>query len=151
MHALREDVDTFYEYLHLLSTQWLTPVTITLNILHGSLHHIQEEIRSNVCLWAFYNIIQVTPVVMEDTVMLILTVPLIDHSSEMNLYQIHNLPMIHPELQIQAIYELEGTYFATLMEGMFVALPDATNIRLCMMTQGHLCIFEQLSSWDLKW
>ena len=47
MHALKDDVDTFYEYLCLLITQRLTPVTITPNILHTMLHHVQEEIRSN--------------------------------------------------------------------------------------------------------
>ena len=51
MHGLREDVDTFYEYLHLLATQRLTPVTLTPNILHNLLHHVQEEIISNTCLW----------------------------------------------------------------------------------------------------
>ena len=124
MHTLKEDVDTLYEYLHLPATQRLTPVTITPNILHSLLHHIQEEIRSNAHLhlaedpnsnvWAFYNIIKVTPVVMEDTLMLILTIPLIDQSLEMNLYCVHNLPMIHPKLKIQATYELEGSYFAPL-------------------------------------
>ena len=48
-------------------------------------------------------------------------------------------------LKIQATYELEGNYFATaLMEGMFVALPDATDVKLCLMTQGHLCMFDQV-------
>ena len=77
MHALKDDVDTFYEYLWLLATQRLTPVTVMPNILCTMLHHIEEEIKSNahLCLaedpntniWAFYNIIKVTPVVMEDT------------------------------------------------------------------------------------
>ena len=153
MHDLKEDMDMFYEYLCLLATQRLTPVTITPNILCTLLHHVQEEIRSNahLCIaedpdsnvWAFYNIIKVTSVVMEDTLMLILMIPLIDQSLEMNLYQVHNLPMIHPELKIQATCELEGNYFTTLMEGMFVALPDATDVKLCLMTQGHLCMFNQ--------
>ena len=96
MHALKDDIDTFYEYLCLLATQRLTPVTITPNILCIMLHHIQEEIRSNAHLqlakdpdtnvWVFYNIIKVTPVVMEDTLMLILTIPLIDQSLQMNLH-----------------------------------------------------------------
>ena len=111
------------------------------------LHHVEDEIKSNAHLhlaedpntniWAFY-IIKVTPVVMEDTLMLILTIPLIDQSLEMSLYRIHNLPMIHPELKIQATYELEGDYFA-----QFVTLPNPTNVKLCLMTQGHLCMFDQ--------
>ena len=36
----------------------------------------------------------------------------------MNLYKVYNLPMLHPTLNVHAQYEIEGTYLATLMEGM---------------------------------
>ena len=42
--------------------------------------------------------------------MLILTVPLVDQSLQMNLYKVHNLTMLHPTLNVHAQYELEGTY-----------------------------------------
>ena len=32
----------------------------------------------------------------------------------MNLYKVHNLLSVHPILQVQANYELEGKYFTTL-------------------------------------
>ena len=75
--------------------------------------------------------------------MLILTVPLIDPSLQMNIYKVHNLPTVHPKLQIQAQYELEGKYFATLKHNMYVALPDEENVRLCIVNKGHLCLFNQ--------
>ena len=75
--------------------------------------------------------------------MLILTVPLIDQSLHMNLYKVHNLPMLHPTLHVPAQYELEGSYLATLMEDLFITLPTALDIRLCLMTNGHLCMFNQ--------
>ena len=137
IYTLKDDVDAFYEYFKLMATQRLTPITIPPNILCDILKHVKNEICSNARLklaeepkesiWAFYNIIKVTPIVMEDTPMLIFTIPLIDQSLEMNLYQVHNLPMLYPELKVQAMYELEGTFFATLMEDMYIALPDATN------------------------
>ena len=40
-------------------------------------------------------------------------------------------------------YELEGTYLTTLMEGMFVLLPTALDFNLCLITNGHLCMFDQ--------
>ena len=76
--------------------------------------------------------------------MLILTVPLVDQSLQMNLYKVHNLPMLHPSLNVHAQYELEGTYFATLMEGMFISLPTALDVKLCLVTNGHLCMFDQV-------
>ena len=75
--------------------------------------------------------------------MLILTIPLIDQSLQVNLYKVHNLPMLHPTLNVHAQYELEGTYLTTLMEGMFVLLPNALDVKLCLVTNGHLCIFDQ--------
>ena len=51
--------------------------------------------------------------------------------------------MLHPTLNVHAQYELEGTYLATLMEGMFVSLPTALDVKLCLVTNEHLCMFDQ--------
>ena len=75
--------------------------------------------------------------------MLILTIPLVDQSLQMNLYKVHNLPMLHPSLNVYVQYELEGTYSVTMMEGMFISLPTALDIKLCLITNGHLCMFDQ--------
>ena len=75
--------------------------------------------------------------------MLLLTVPLVDHSLQMNLYKVHNLPMLHPTLNVHAQYELEGTSLVTLMESMFILLPTVLNVKLCLVTNGHLCMFDQ--------
>ena len=75
--------------------------------------------------------------------MLILNVPLVDHSLQMNLYKVHNLPMLHPTLNVHAQYELEGTYLTTLMEGMFTSLPTVLDVKLCLVTNGHLWMFDQ--------
>ena len=70
--------------------------------------------------------------------MLILTVLLIDQSLQMNPYKVYNLPMLHPTLNVHAQYEIEGDYLASLMEGMFISLPSTLDIKLCLMTNGHL-------------
>ena len=76
--------------------------------------------------------------------MLILTVPMVDQSLQMDLYKVHNLPMLHPVLNVHVQYEKEGTYLATMMEGMFVSLPTALDVKLCLITNGHLCMFNQV-------
>ena len=75
--------------------------------------------------------------------MLILTVPLMDQFLHMNLYKVHNLPMLHPTLQMHVQYEIEGPYLATLMDSMYITLPTDIDVRLCLMTKGHLCMFNQ--------
>ena len=51
--------------------------------------------------------------------------------------------MLHPTLNVHAQYELEGTYLSTMMEGMFISLPTALDVKLCLITNGHLCMFDQ--------
>ena len=74
--------------------------------------------------------------------MLILTVPLIDQSLHMNLYKVYNLPLLHPTLHVHAQYETESSYLATVMDGIFITLPTALDVRLCYMMNGHLCMFK---------
>ena len=83
------------------------------------------------------------PIVFDDYLMLILTLPLVDQSLNMDLYKVHNLPLLHPTLHVHAQYEIEDSYLATVMDGMFVTLPAALDVRLCLMMNGHLCMFNQ--------
>ena len=131
-----------------LVPQELNPMLIPPYILKKILHKIMANIKSNARLrlcedpetniWSYYGTIKLTPIVLQDYFMLILTVALIDQSLQMNLYKVHNLPMLDPTLNVHAQYELEGTYLATLMEGMFISLPSALNVKLCLITNGHL-------------
>ena len=40
-------------------------------------------------------------------------------------------------------YEIEGPYLATLVDSMYITLPTDIDVRLCLMTKGHLCMFNQ--------
>ena len=112
-----------------------------------------EDIKSNARLrlcedpetniWSYYGTIKLTPIVLQDYLMLILTVPLVDQSLQMNLYRVYNLPMLHPTLNLHAQYKIEGTYLNTLMEGKFISLPSTLNVKLCLITNGHLYMFDQ--------
>ena len=120
--------------MRVLTTQELNPMIIPPDILKKILNKIMEDIKSNARLrlsedpktniWAYYGNVKLAPIVLQDYLMLILTVPLIDQSLQMNLYKVYNLPMLHPTLNVHAHYEIEGDYLATLMEGMFISLPS---------------------------
>ena len=136
-----------------LASQELNPMIITPDIPKKILHKIMEDIKSNARLrlyedpetniWSYYGTIKLTPIVLQDYLMLTLTVPLVDQSLQMNLYKVHNLSMLHPTLNMHAQYEIEGMYLATLMEGMFISLPSALDVKLCLITNGHLCMIAQ--------
>ena len=40
-------------------------------------------------------------------------------------------------------YDIEGPYLATLMDSMYITLPTDIDVRPCLMTKGHLCMFNQ--------
>ena len=125
LYALRGDVDSLYEYMRALASQELNPIITPPDILKRILHRIMEDVKYNARLrlckdpetniWSYYETVKLTPIVLQDYLMLILTIPLIDQSLQVNLYKVHNLPMLHPTLNVHAQYGLEGTYLATLM------------------------------------
>ena len=149
IYALKEDIDSWYEYKRILATQ-LNPLVMPPDVLHKVLKQVPEGIQSNAQLsedpceniWVYYNIIKVTLIILEDRLMVIMTIPLIDNSIDMNLYEVHNLPMLHPRLGIQAEYKFEGKYLSILVHGMYATLLHATDIKLCKMSQGHLYMLD---------
>ena len=153
LYALRGDTESLYEYMRTLASQELNPMIIPPDVLKRILHIIEEDIKSNARLklckdpetniWSYYGTVKLTPIVLQDYLMLILTVPLVDQSFQMNLYKVYNLTMLHPTLNVHAQYELKGTYLVTMMEGMFISLPTALDIKLCLVTNRHLCMFDQ--------
>ena len=154
LYALQSDTESLFEYMRALASQELNPMIIPPDILKDILHRIEADIKSHARLklcedletniWSYYGTIKLTPIVMEDYLMLILTVPLVDQSLQMILYKVYNLPMLHPILHVHGQYELENTYLATVMDGMFITLPTALDVKLCLMTNGHLCMFNQV-------
>ena len=153
LYALCGDIESLFEYMRILATQELNPTIIPPDVLKTILHKIENDLKSNARLklcedpntniWSYYGTIKLTPIVLQDYLMLILTVPLIDQTLHMNLYKVHNLPMLHPILQMHVQYEVEGPYLATMMDGMFITLPTAIDVKLCLVTNGHLCKFDQ--------
>ena len=153
LYALQGDTESLFEYMRVLASQELTPMIIPPDILKIILHKIEKDIKSHARLklcedpetniWSYYGMVNLTPIILDDYLMLILTVPLVDQSLHMDLYKVHNLPMLHPTLHVHAQYEVEGSYLVTVMDGMFITLPTALDVRLCLMTNGHLCMFNQ--------
>ena len=121
IHGLRFDTDSLYEFMRALASEQLNPLIIPPDILWNILQKVQNDIKTNARLklpddpvkniWSYYGTTKLTPIVLENYLILILMVPLIDTSLQMNLYKVHNLPTVHPVLQVQANY---GKHFATL-------------------------------------
>ena len=151
--GLQQNVKAIYEYLRVLSSKQVNPLLIPPDALRGVLAHIKDDMKRNprlqlpedpnVNIWNYYPIMKITPIVMDDFLLIILTIPLTDQSLEMNLYKVYNLPALHPELKVEFTYELEGEYLAITKNKLYAALPTAREIRICKGTGGYLCLMNQ--------
>ena len=121
--------------MRVLSSKQVNPLIISPDALRGVLTQIKQDMKRNpklqlledpnINIWNYYPIMKVTPIVMDEFLLIILTIPLTDQSLEMDLYKIYNLPAFHPELKVEFTYELEGEYLAITKNKLYAALPTA--------------------------
>ena len=83
---------------------------------------------------------QVSPIMMECFLIVILSIPLLDKSLQIDLYKIYNLLAIYPELKVQFSYVLEGEYLVISMFLMYATMPTFQEIHICLASQGHLYV-----------
>ena len=142
--SLEQNVNSIYEYLRVLSSRRVNPLIIPPDSLRKVLAQVKEDMKRNprlqlpedlnINIWNYYSIMKITPIVMDDFLLIILTIPLTDQSLEMDLYKIYNLPTLHPKLKVEFIYQLEGEYLAIIKNKLYAALPTAGY--LCLMNQA---------------
>ena len=112
--SLEQNVNAIYEYLRVLSSRQVNPLIIPPDSLRKVLAQVNEDMKRNprlqlpkdpkINIWNYYSIMKITPIVMDDFLLIILTIPLTDQSLEMNLYKIYNLPTLHPKLKVEFTY-----------------------------------------------
>ena len=73
---------------------------------------------------------------MDDFLLIILTIPLMDQSLEMNLYKVYNLPALHPELKVEFTYELEGEYLAITKTNCMLPCPQPERLGFVKALEG---------------
>ena len=74
---------------------------------------------------------------------ILLTIPILDTTLELNIYWVHNLPAIPPGHQLAATYQLEGEYFAVGKHGVYVALPHHDTVVRCINSNLAICQMDQ--------
>ena len=151
--TLDQNVSAVYEYLRVLSTRQVNPLIIPPDTLGKVLAKVKKDMHRNprlklpedpnLNIWNYYTIMKITPMVMDDFLLILLTIPLTDQSLEMDLYKIYNLPTLHPKLKIEFTYQIEGEYLVISKSRLYVAVPTAREIRICKATEGYLCLMNQ--------
>ena len=152
--AAAQNIESIYAYLRIMNSHHLDPTVMPVSQLRELLKYVQQEIEGSPRLelplelnshdiQGYYNVIRVTALLTEDILFIVMTIPLKDTSLQMNVYKVHNLPLIHPKLNVSVTYELEGKYLAIGHEGHYVSLPEEGEFAMCLLTQGGLCKMNQ--------
>ena len=151
--SLEQNVNAIHEYMRVLSSRQVNPLIFPPDSLRKVLARVKEDMKRNprlrlpedpnINIRNYYTTMKVTPVVMDDFLLIILTILLTDQSLEMDLYKVYNLPALHPKLKIEFTYKLEGKYLAISKNRLYAAIPTAREIRICESTEGYLCLMNQ--------
>ena len=88
-------------------------------------------------------VIKITPVVIDKLLVILLTIPILDSTLELNIYHVHNLPAIPLGHKIATTYLLEGDYFAIWKHGVYTALPNEWSIQVCLESDLAICMIGQ--------
>ena len=152
--SIENNIDKIFEYLRIMTNHKATLAVIPPVALRRLLVRIEDRMRANPRLrlpydprageiWKYYGVIKVTPIVMDKMLVILMTIPVLDKTLELNIYQVHNLPAIPPGQEVESLYQLESEYFAIGKHGLYVTLPTEQSVRICLQTELAICILEQ--------
>ena len=162
--AIEGNIDKLFEYLRIMTSHRATSAVISPVALRGLLLKIEDRMRSNPRLklpydpqtqeiWNYYEVMKVTPIILDKMLVILLTIPIMDKSLELNIYRVHNLPSIPPGQEVAATYQLEGDYFAIGKHGVYVTIPTERAVQLCIESNLAICTMGQAlyPSKQIKW
>ena len=152
--SIENNIDKIFECLRIMSNHKATSAVIPPVALRRLLLKIENCMRMNPRLklpydpraggiWKYYSVIKITLIVMDKMLVILMTIPVLDKTLELNIYQVHNLPAIPPGQEVATLYQLESKYFAIGKHGMYVTLPMEQSVRICLQTELAICILEQ--------
>ena len=152
--SIENNIDKNFEYLRIMSNHKATSAVIPPVALSRLFFKIEDRMHTNPRLrlpydpraggiWKYYSVIKVTPMVMDRMLVILMTIPVLDKTLELNIYQVDILPAIPPRQEEAALYQLESNYFAIGKHGMYVTLPTEQLVRICLQTELAIYILEQ--------
>ena len=112
--SIENNIDKIFEYLRIMTNHKATSAVIPPVALRRLLVRIEDRMRANPRLrlpydlrtgkiWKYYGVIRITPIVMDKMLVVLMTIPLLDKTLELNIYQVHNLPAIPPGQEVESL------------------------------------------------
>ena len=154
MKKLELNIDKISKYLRIMAIHKATPTIIPPEALRSLLRKVIQQLRPNPWLrlpynpegtgiWKYYDNIRVYPVLMDNMLVILLTIPILDTTLELNIYQVHNLPAIPPRHQLAVTYQLEREFFTVGKHRVYIALPHHHTVVRCINSNLAICQMDQ--------
>jgi len=150
---LHNNVQQVEEILRVIATHKANPLFLPPIKLQQLLIKVQAHIRDHTRLelpknpeediWLYYQFISLNAIVLEDCLILIISIPLLDNTMHVDLYRAYSLPALHPDLNMEYTYDLENPYVGITDTGIFAILPSTEEVQLCKASSGYYCYFKQ--------
>ena len=151
--TLEGNVKDIEENLRVMATRKANPVLLPPDKLRALLKRVRNKMKENQRLvlpedpdkniWAYYQFMTLNPIILDNCLLVVLTIPLLDTSLQIDLYQAYSLVGLHPKLKVAYQYQLEGEYLGIANKGLYVMLPSARDIEICKATGGYYCFFDE--------
>ena len=104
------NIERIFEYLRIMATQRASPAVIPPVAFRDLVKRIRAKLKANPRLslpydpdtaeiWKYYRVMKITPVVIDKLLVILLTLPILDSTLELNVYRAHNLPAIPPAMR----------------------------------------------------
>jgi hypothetical protein len=101
--------------------------------------HLTLPVNPLTHIWDYYPTMAITPVVMTNRLLILLSIPLSDKNLELDVYRVHNLPSLHVAMNISFTYDVEGTYLAITKDQEYMAIPTEAEVLMCLVAGGTKC------------
>jgi len=150
---LRESVEKSMFYMDNVKMQMdqlslghLAPTVLHPNELKEILTEIEDKIPDNLALpapiedvWYYYKTLTCVTVIKSSKFITMVNLPLLERSSQYQVYEVHNIPLPYPNSQLSAQYELETSTIAVNKEQTGYLLMTPSDLAKCSRPGSTYC------------
>ena len=78
---------------------------------------------------------------MNDTLIISIILFLIDNTFNLQLHQVHNIPVVNTMLHKTLTIEIANHYLVITDDEQYYSCPIDTDITKCLVSKGHYCSY----------
>ena len=90
-------------------------------------------------IWDYSQLLKIKSLVYRDALFVNASVPPVERSQTLTVYEIHSLSTLVPELHNHFRYNIPNDFIAVTTNVLYITYPDSNEIKSCQFSAGHFC------------